>query len=189
MSNRIVRVGLTIMLIRKDYILLGKRINTETAPDTWAYPGGRMDYGEDPITGVIREVEEETGLILDPKKIRFIGYQNELFPKEKKHYVSLVHMCSDFEGEPKRKEPDKCAVWDWFNPLDLPKDTFWAIPEFINNNKKLIMKMIAEGRKCWLCGKGKANTVIGTCCETPGGKPCKEKKVTVHWGCYMDMSG
>lgn len=189
MSNRIVRVGLTIMLIRHETILLGKRINTETALNTWAYPGGRMDYGETPIDGIIRETFEETGLIIDPKKVRFIGYQNEPFPDQKKHYVNLVHMCSDFKGEPELKEPDKCAEWNWFDPFDLPKDIFWAIPEFITNNKKLIRKIIAEGRKCWLCRKGKANTVVKTCCETPGGKPCKEKEVIVHWGCYMDMDG
>jgi ADP-ribose pyrophosphatase YjhB (NUDIX family) len=29
----------------------------------WTLPGGGLDFGEDPETGVIREVEEETGLI------------------------------------------------------------------------------------------------------------------------------
>ena len=189
MSKKLVRVGLTMMLIRDEKILLGKRINTETAEGMRAYPGGRMDFGEDPITGIIREVDEETGLKLDPKKIKFVDYKNEYFPEEDKHYVSLVFITSNFEGEPERKEPKKCAGWEWYDPFDLPEDTFWAVRETIEANKTFIKSFIANGRKCWLCGKGRANTVIETERETPGGKPCKSKEVMVHWGCYMDMNG
>ncbi len=40
---------------------------------------------------------------------------------------------------------------------------------------------------CWLCGGVGAETAIIVECETPGGKPCKEKTVVVHFPCYMDM--
>jgi hypothetical protein len=40
---------------------------------------------------------------------------------------------------------------------------------------------------CWLCGMNDAETTITVACETPGGRPCKEKDVLVHHGCYMDV--
>lgn len=142
-----VKVGLTVMIFRDGKILLGKRINTETALNQWAYPGGRMDYGEDPINGAMREVLEETGLKLNIEKLRFLDFKNEPFPDENKHYVSLVFTCTDFDGEPERKEPDKCAKWDWFDPFNLPKNTFWAIKETIAKNRNIIEAITIESEK------------------------------------------
>lgn len=37
----------------------------ETAPShplAWDLPGGELEYGEDPINGIVREIREETGL-------------------------------------------------------------------------------------------------------------------------------
>lgn len=142
-----VKVGLTVMIIRDGKILLGKRINTETALNKWAYPGGRMDYGEDPINGVMREVLEETGLKLNIEKLRFLDFKNEPFPDENKHYVSLVFTCTDFDGEPEVKEPEKCEKWDWYDPFNLPENTFWAIKETIAKNKNVIEAIIIESER------------------------------------------
>jgi hypothetical protein len=51
------------------------------------------------------------------------------------------------------------------------------------------MKRKTKSEKCWLCdlSRPKPETVITVGCKTPGGKVCKEKKVKVHFGCYMDM--
>lgn len=41
---------------------------SQTAPVRplhWDLPGGDLDYGEDPIQGIIREVIEETGLTIE----------------------------------------------------------------------------------------------------------------------------
>ncbi len=133
-QNPGVRVGLTAMIVRNGKILLGERFNTETANGMLAYPGGRMDYGEDPEDGVIREIFEETGLIVSKGTMRYLTFKNEFFPDENKHYVSLIFVATKFEGEPEVKEPEKCKGWDWYDPFDLPENTFWAIKEVIDVN-------------------------------------------------------
>lgn len=129
-----VRVGLTAMIVRNGKILLGERINTETAKGMLAYPGGKMNYGEDPEDGVIREIFEETGLKVNKGTMNYLTFKNEPFPNENRHYVSLIFIAEEFKGEPEVKEPDKCKGWDWYDPFDLPENTFWAIKETIDVN-------------------------------------------------------
>ena len=43
------------------------------------FPGGGIESGEDPLTAVVREVEEEVGIIIKPSDSRFMGiYPNVL---------------------------------------------------------------------------------------------------------------
>lgn len=52
------------VIFNKDRKLL-TIFRTETAPsrpNTWDLPGGDLDFGEDPLESVIREIKEETGL-------------------------------------------------------------------------------------------------------------------------------
>jgi len=126
-----VKVGLSVIIIRDKKILLGKRLNTETFPDTLAYPGGRMDYGDTPEQSAVREVLEETGMIIEEKDLEFLRICPEYFPEDNRHYVSLVFLCKKFKGDPELKEPDKCKGWEWFSPDELPENTFWAVRESI----------------------------------------------------------
>lgn len=41
----------------------------------WAPPGGKRDRGETVREGAVREVAEETGLVLDPGELRPVGYE------------------------------------------------------------------------------------------------------------------
>lgn len=45
----------------------------EPAKGKMDIPGGFLEYGEDPYRGAIREYREETGLNLDPSKLKFLG--------------------------------------------------------------------------------------------------------------------
>jgi 8-oxo-dGTP pyrophosphatase MutT (NUDIX family) len=39
----------------------------------WILPGGGLHKGEDPLSGAIRELKEETNLSINPKQLKFIG--------------------------------------------------------------------------------------------------------------------
>ena len=62
MSNE-VRVGVAVIIMRQNTILLGERIGAHGA-NTWATPGGHLEFGEAVEQCAIREVYEETGLNL-----------------------------------------------------------------------------------------------------------------------------
>jgi 8-oxo-dGTP pyrophosphatase MutT (NUDIX family) len=41
----------------------------------WALPGGGLHRGEEPLAGVIREVHEETGIVLQPAQMQSLGVE------------------------------------------------------------------------------------------------------------------
>ncbi len=60
-----------IHIIYKDKLLMFKRSKDKKRfPGWWALPGGHIDQGEDPLQAAIREVQEETGVIITPEEIK-----------------------------------------------------------------------------------------------------------------------
>ncbi len=52
-----------IILNKENKFLVLHRSNTASSrPLAWDLPGGDLDFGEDPMQGIIRETKEETGL-------------------------------------------------------------------------------------------------------------------------------
>ena len=134
-----VRTGVTGIIIRDGKVLLGLRGDAcETAKNEWAFAGGRQDYSEDPITSIRREIIEETTLKIPKKNIEFLTWVNEFFPEEEKHYVSLVFFAKSYIGYPKEVEPTKCKEWKFFDPNDLPKNTFWSARQSIEEYRDKI---------------------------------------------------
>ena len=53
-------VAVNAFLLKDDKFLLLKR---NDPPLIWGPPGGKLEINEDPVTGLIREVKEETNLV------------------------------------------------------------------------------------------------------------------------------
>lgn len=61
----------TCCIVCNEQILLLKRNNSGTSGGKWCMPGGKLEKNETPLQAVIREVTEETGIILLPKEVVF----------------------------------------------------------------------------------------------------------------------
>jgi len=124
-----VKTGTTVMMIRNGKVVLGERgEEVETAKNVFAFPGGRMDYGEKtPEDALVREIKEETGLVINKERLKFFRPVSEFFPDENKHYVSLVYVLelTEEDGEPEAIEgKEKCKGWKLFFPDEIPKNTY-----------------------------------------------------------------
>jgi len=82
-----------------------------------------------------RELFEETGIKI--KNIRFGPYTNDIFKKEKKHYITLFVVADYDSGVLELKEPEKCEKWDWFEWIKLPEPSFLPIKNLLKQNFKL----------------------------------------------------
>lgn len=111
-----VSVGTSIIIVRNGHVLLGLRKGAHHA-GCWALPGGWVDR-EDTSTeiAVAREVKQETDLVLDVSKVERIGWTTEDQPELECRTITLWHSyTSEFGGEVKLAEPDKCEEWRWFD--------------------------------------------------------------------------
>ena len=55
------KVGVAVIVVKDNQVLMGKRIGSH-GENTWAFPGGHLEFGETPEECATRELFEETGL-------------------------------------------------------------------------------------------------------------------------------
>ncbi len=122
------KVGIGVIVKKDGKVILGKRKNAH-GPGTWCFPGGHLEFNETPEQCAIREVMEETGLMI--KNIRRGPYTNDIFKEEKKHYITLFIIADYASGRLKKMEPDKCEGWQWFSWDKLPKPLFPPTGNFV----------------------------------------------------------
>ena len=85
--------------------------------------GGKLEPGESPEIGVIREVEEEVGLTIPRSALQLGGEITFRFPfmKAFDHFVH-VFVASDWSGEP--METDEMLP-SWFSIDKIPFEQMW----------------------------------------------------------------
>ncbi len=115
------RVGVGVIIIKKDKVLLLKRKNSH-GNGTWAFVGGHLEFNERLEDCAKREAKEEAGIILT--KIKPVAFTNDFFKKENKHYITLFVTAEIKSGEVKNMEPEKCEELDWFSWDKFPKPLF-----------------------------------------------------------------
>ncbi len=119
------KVGIGVLVLRPDgALLLGKRRGVH-APH-WSIPGGHLEAGESFEACAIREVREETGLIIRIPQVLSVANNLRTFREEGYHSVSislLARLTDDDNLQPINREPDKCEGWIWHDltrPLPRP---------------------------------------------------------------------
>jgi 8-oxo-dGTP diphosphatase len=135
-------VGFGIMVLRGNKVLLGKRHDDPVKADsdlhgegTWTCVGGKLDYHENLIDGVKRELKEETGLTL--KDAEVVSVTDDIVSDN--HYVTVGFLVKHFKGEPEVREPDEITEWRWVELDKLPENLFPPSKKMIENylNKTL----------------------------------------------------
>ncbi|KJV81030.1 nudix hydrolase 1 [Rickettsia hoogstraalii str. RCCE3] len=124
------RIGIGILIFNnRNEILLGKRISSH-GESSYAPAGGHLEFGETFEECAIREVLEETNLIIENPQ--FIAVTNDIFEKEQKHYVSIflkAHCLNEHELQ--NLEPHKVESWQWFALDNLPSNLFLPLKRLI----------------------------------------------------------
>ena len=88
------------VVIDKNLILIARRkLNASNEAGKWEFPGGKVEYGEHPEDGLVREIREE--LNLEIKVERFLDLSSHVTAAGPKimHVVLLCYICRMIGGE------------------------------------------------------------------------------------------
>lgn len=108
-SQKQIIIAVALVVNDKGEILLAKRHQPEWPEihGKWEFPGGGIDFGEEPESALLREVKEETGL--EVKIIRLLpkAYQNVWDRDEKKiQVIILSYECRATGGKLGTADPE-----------------------------------------------------------------------------------
>jgi len=81
----------------------------------WLLPGGHVKFGETVVDAIVREVEEETDLLVRVSKL--LGVFDVIDAKQNYHYVHIVFLCKLVSG--KLRAGSDASKLEWFNPNRL----------------------------------------------------------------------
>jgi ADP-ribose pyrophosphatase YjhB (NUDIX family) len=93
----------------------------------WVPPGGHLEPNEDPVTAVLREIREETGLtaeVLPLAQTFAFAYPGQVAPPftilvedsaepgQRHQHIDLIYFCRPVDGPPKADPPpDTIVAW------------------------------------------------------------------------------
>lgn len=85
--------GVGAVVVDQDRVLLVRR-GHEPLKGKWSIPGGLLELGESLTAGVVREVQEETGLVVEP--LELVELLDRIHREEDRvryHYVIADYLC------------------------------------------------------------------------------------------------
>jgi 8-oxo-dGTP diphosphatase len=96
-SAPIVAIG--AIIVDAGRVLLVRR-GSEPLKGQWSLPGGALELGESLTSGLVREVREETGLLIEPVElIELLDRIHRDGERVRYHYVIADYLCRVAGGE------------------------------------------------------------------------------------------
>ncbi len=105
------RVGVGAVIVHESRVLLVQR-GREPLKGHWSLPGGLIELGESLRNAVVREVEEETGLRVEP--LELIELLDRIHREEDRvryHYVIADYLCRVTGGTLKAASDADAVRW------------------------------------------------------------------------------
>lgn len=125
------KVGIATIVTKDKKILVGKR-KSGHGKGTSCLPGGHLEFNESIEDCARRETKEETGI--DIKNIRFAAVTNDIFKKERKHYITIFMLAEYKSGNLEVKEPGKHKGWQWLEWNELSRPLFLPLKNLLKQN-------------------------------------------------------
>ncbi|MTI21004.1 NUDIX hydrolase [Fulvivirga sp. RKSG066] len=108
---------------KRTHLLLIQRKN-DPYKDQWAFPGGFVEEDEDLPVACARELEEETGLSVNPKNLTQIGAFGKPGRDPRGRTITVAFHTEVDKNEQQVKGADDAAAAKWWPLNDLPNMAF-----------------------------------------------------------------
>lgn len=94
------------VLERDDHVLAAKRMRGSHLEGHWEFPGGKLEPGESPEECLERELREELGILVEPRRVLDVVFHR--YPE--RSVLLLFYRCRLREGVPRALECDE-VLW------------------------------------------------------------------------------
>ena len=95
-------------------VLIAQRPEGKQLAGLWEFPGGKVEPGETPETALIRELEEELGIVVKQACLAPFVFASHTY--ESFHLLMPLYLIRRWEGEPESKEH---KALKWVRPNDM----------------------------------------------------------------------
>jgi 8-oxo-dGTP diphosphatase len=110
-------------LQRDEEVLVLQRAKKDLQHNLWGIPGGKLDKGETPLLGLVRELQEETGWQVDPQSFSLLGTALSFTPSDGQYGLYVYHAYAPAHIDIQINEQEHhCFQWvslEGFQQLNL----------------------------------------------------------------------
>jgi 8-oxo-dGTP diphosphatase len=95
-------------------VLIAQRPAGKTMAGLWEFPGGKVEAGERPEDTLIRELEEELGIVVDEQCLAPLTFASHSYPEF--HVLMPLYICRRWNGTVAPREGQRLV---WARPREL----------------------------------------------------------------------
>lgn len=114
MTVPIVLVAAAALVDEESRVLVATRPDRKSMAGLWEFPGGKVEPGETPESCLVRELEEELGIVTKPPCLAPLTFASHAYPSF--HLLMPLFVCRVWEGEP---TPLEGQAIRWLRPKQL----------------------------------------------------------------------
>ena len=97
-------------------VLLQRRAPGRAMAGLWEFPGGKVEPDERPEAALVRELEEELGIVVETGALSPAAFASA--DNGGRHMLLLLYLCRQWRGEPRALDAAELA---WVLPADMTK--------------------------------------------------------------------
>ena len=95
-------------------VLVAQRPEGKALAGLWEFPGGKLMAGETPEAALVRELEEELGVVTEPPCLAPLTFASHAYPTF--HLLMPLYVCRVWQGNP---QPREAQALRWVRPRTL----------------------------------------------------------------------
>jgi 8-oxo-dGTP diphosphatase len=95
-------------------VLVAQRPEGKALAGLWEFPGGKLMAGETPEAALVRELEEELGVVTEPPCLAPLTFASHAYPAF--HLLMPLYVCRVWQGDP---QPREAQALRWVGPRTL----------------------------------------------------------------------
>jgi len=112
--SKLVLVAACALVDADSRVLLAQRPQGKPMAGLWEFPGGKVESGERPEETLIRELEEELGIVVREPCLAPLTFASHAYPDF--HLLMPLYVCRRWEGTVTPREGQSLA---WVRPNKL----------------------------------------------------------------------